>query len=124
MCRSLDPEQRRTLHELRLPLPSARLKLATDDPTKVLIENVLRDDGLELAQMKLKHFREPFFSKGERPAFFLTRELTECVEKDDLHKRRCKAVLGFELPSGCYATMVVKRITRLPVEGLIESHDE
>ncbi len=109
-CHLLDEAQRALFHQEQLPLPSARLKINNEDPSKPLIDEVLGQEGLELAQMKLKHFREPFFAKGERAAFLIPRELQGRTAPDELHPGRQKLILSFELPRGCYATMVIKRL--------------
>jgi tRNA pseudouridine13 synthase len=115
-CRHLDDSQRSVLHAQQLPLPSARIKIAAADPIKGLIDDVLHEEGLELSRMKLKHFREPFFSKGNRAAFFLPANVAGHMELDELHSGRRKMVLSFELPRGSYATMLVKRVAAGPQE--------
>ena len=109
--RDLDEEQLRRLGETMLPLASARLKLEPEDPCRELIEVVLREAGLELEQLKLKGFREMFFSKGERAALCLPRELEGTSAPDEVHPGRQKMQLSFELPRGSYATLIVKRLT-------------
>jgi tRNA pseudouridine13 synthase len=113
--RRLDGEQFRRLGETMLPLASARLKLEPDDQRGELVAAVLREEGLELAQMKLKGFREMFFSKGERPALCLPRELEGTSAADELRPGRLKLQLSFELGRGSYATLIVKRLTAAPV---------
>ncbi|MBI1917547.1 MAG: tRNA pseudouridine(13) synthase TruD [Planctomycetes bacterium] len=109
--RHLDAEQFHHLAAATLPLASARLKLAPDDPRGELVRAVLKEEGLELEQMKLKGFREMFFSRGERSALCLPGKLLAFAEADDLHRGKMKWQLAFELPRGCYATLVVKRVT-------------
>jgi tRNA pseudouridine13 synthase len=109
--RRLEDAQRTQLQERTLPLPSARLKLAAEDPLKPLYDAVLEEEGLTLAQMKLRHFREPFFAKGERAAMLVPERLEHEVEADELHRGTQKLLLRFDLPRGAYATMIVKRIT-------------
>lgn len=115
--RGLDEEQLGRLGETLLPLASARLKLEPGDPHGDLVTAVLREDGLELAQMKLKGFREMFFSRGERAVLCLPRELEAASAADDLHRGRLKLQLSFELPRGSYATLIVKRLTAAASEG-------
>jgi tRNA pseudouridine13 synthase len=107
----LDNDQRGTLAALLLPLPTARLHLAADDPRLPLIEETLRDEGLELNQMKVKGVREMFFSKGDRPALCLPAALRHEIGDDELNPGKRALVLAFELPRGSYATLIVKRIT-------------
>ena len=109
-CRALSDEQLAAFHTLQLPLPSARLKISPEDPIKAIIDEVLGEEGMTLPQMKLKHFREPFFSKGNRPAYFMPANLVGQLQIDEVHAGRSKVVLAFELPRGSYATMLIKRI--------------
>jgi tRNA pseudouridine13 synthase len=111
MWRALDDDQRRELAGLMLPLPSARLRLAPDDPRAALVQSVLGEEGLELRQMQVKGVRELFFSKGERPALCQPTDVTATAADDELNPGRQKLTLGFDLPRGSYATLVVKRIT-------------
>jgi len=111
MWQGLDEEQRRELAGLMLPLPSARLKIDPADPRAALVQSVLADEGLELKQMQVKGVRELFFSKGERPALCLPANLEAASAADELNAGREKVTLGFELPRGSYATLIIKRIT-------------
>lgn len=107
---NVDAEQRRELAGLRLPLPSARLKLADTDPHAEPIRTVLAEEGLELRQMQIKGIREMFFSRGERAALCLPHDLTHEFAADENHRGRDKLTLAFELPRGSYATLLVKAV--------------
>lgn len=111
MHRALDPVQRAELTALQLPLPTARTRLDPADPRAELLAAVLREEGLEQEQLKLKGFREMYFSKGDRAALCVLSQLTSEVQADERHPGRQKMLLSFELPRGSYATLVVKRIT-------------
>src|SRR5207245_11069753 len=110
MHRLLDKEQHEALARLLLPLPSARLRLDASDPRTPLIEDVMAAEGLKLSELKIKAFREPFFSKGERPALCLPAGLAYEASADERHRRQRKLVLSFDLPRGSYATLIVKRV--------------
>jgi tRNA pseudouridine13 synthase len=110
MHRGLDDEQKSALAALQLPLPSARTKLEATDPRTELVNAVLAEEGLELKQLQLKHFREMFFSKGERAALCLPTGLRYVAEDDDRHAGKKKLLLAFDLPRGAYATLIIKRI--------------
>jgi tRNA pseudouridine13 synthase len=112
MHRGLDAEQQRELTALQLPLPSARLHLDPADARAPLVQAILEEEGLELRQMQVKGIRELFFSKGERAALCLPPSLRGTTQPDDLYPGRQKLLLAFDLPRGCYATLIVKRITR------------
>lgn len=109
----LDEEQRHTLAELQLPLPSARLKLDEADPLAPLVHGVLAEEGLTLRDMQVRGVRELFFSRGERAALCMPDALTAQFAADELHRGRYKLILGFDLPRGCYATMIVKAVMAL-----------
>jgi tRNA pseudouridine13 synthase len=110
MHRGLDEAQRAELADLRLPLPTARLHIDDADPRRAPLDAILQEEGLHLDQLKLKGFREMFFSKGERAALCVASDLQHEVAADDRHRGRQKLVLSFELPRGSYATLIVKRI--------------
>src|SRR5262249_21151470 len=111
MHRGLDAEQLGRLRALSLPLPSAPLKMDAADPRLALVQEVLAEEGLELRQMQIKGIRELFFSRGERMALCVPAALEHEASPDELHAGRRKLTLAFELPRGCYATLIVKRIT-------------
>jgi tRNA pseudouridine13 synthase len=106
----LDAQQRQHLAELWLPLPSARLKLDPADPRGELIQAILAEEGIKLHDLQVRGLREMFFSKGERAALCLPAALSGQEDADEHHPGQRKLTLRFELPRGCYATLVVKRL--------------
>jgi tRNA pseudouridine13 synthase len=111
MVRGLDEPQRHELGRLVLPLPSARTRLEPGDPRAELVQSVLTEEGLEPGQVRVKGIRELFFSKGERAAVCVPGDLRGEAGLDDLHPGRKRLLLEFDLPRGCYATLIVKRLT-------------
>jgi tRNA pseudouridine13 synthase len=109
--RRLDPEQAALLKAARLPLPASRTPLPEEGPVRDAVLEVISGFGLTWEQLRVKHLKDVFFSKGERPALFFADGLTEQTDADDLYPGRKKIALGFELPKGAYATLVVKRVT-------------
>ena len=106
------PEEHRAAWEsLTLPLPSARVKPEQGAPWLPIVEEVLKAEGLLLAELKVKGMQKPFFSKGDRPASVRPENLTHTADADELNKGRRKLVLRFDLPRGSYATMLVKRVS-------------
>ena len=95
---------------LTIPLPSARVDMPDDPAIRACFESVLKQEGLTLSQIKLKHYREPFFSKGERAGFYVPEGLQHEVGWDKLNKGHRKLKLTFTLPRGSYATLLVKRV--------------
>ena len=107
----LPEEVRAEWETLALPLPSARLRFDPGATWAAPLQKVLDEEGLSLDQIKLRGFRKPFFSKGDRAAALRPSALEHTTEPDERHPGRRKLWLAFELPRGAYATMVVKRIT-------------
>jgi tRNA pseudouridine13 synthase len=101
-----------------LPLPCARLHYEDSVPNapadwQLIVRKVLTDWGIGLADLRLPGLRRPFFSHGERAVWFRPADLRSTQHPDERHSGRRKLILSFELPRGCYATLVVKRITQL-----------
>jgi tRNA pseudouridine13 synthase len=112
--RRAPPALRDELARLTLPLPTARLHPAPDDPHAELVREVLAEENLELRDLQVRGAHELFFSRGERAALCLPVDAEAVLSDDDLHPGRRKAVLSFELPRGAYATLVVKRALARP----------
>jgi len=101
---------------LEFPLASARLK---PDPTATwlpLLEQILAEEGMTLATMRIPGVQKPFFSKGERLACVWPTQLTVEPGYDELNRGKRKLLMRFDLPRGCYATMIVKRVTAVSPE--------
>ena len=113
MPRRVDPALADKLRVLALPLHSARTHLDDDDPRKPYYEGTLKEEEITQEQFKLKGFRALFFSKGERAAWCFPNDLDARDAPDEEHPRKQKLTLRFDLPRGSYATLVVKRITRI-----------
>ena len=111
MPRGLPPPLQEEFARVTLPLPSARIELDAADPRQQVFVEILKEEGLEPQQFKLKGFKEMFFSRGERAAHFMPAGLRHETADDDLNHGQHKLILAFDLPRGSYATLLVKRIT-------------
>jgi tRNA pseudouridine13 synthase len=109
----LDPEQAQVLAAWQMPLPAARTRLA-EGPARDLAHAVLSELGLAWEDLKVKHLKDVFFSKGSRPALFFPEHFRHETSPDELYPGRKKISLSFDLPKGTYATLVVKRMTETP----------
>lgn len=96
---------------LQIPLASARLRPQPDELATASLLRALAKEGLQLEDMRLKQYREPFFSKGSRAAFYIPQELSHEIGWDKLNKGNRKLKLSFTLDRGSYATLLVKRLT-------------
>ncbi len=106
----LTPEQREAFRDLSIPLPSARNR----EPQGILgegVREVLSDFSLTWDELKIKHLKDIFFSKGLRAAFSYPQEMAASVDDDPLHPGKSTATLSFDLNKGAYATILVKRLT-------------
>jgi tRNA pseudouridine13 synthase len=110
--RDLEPDQVAELRRVPLPLPSARTPLP-EGPLGELCKEILAARGLTWEQMRVKHLKDLFFSKGDRAPLFFPANFESREADDDLYPRRRKLELSFDLPKGAYATLVVKRLTEL-----------
>ena len=107
--RGLSGAQRVALAGIELPLPSARVRHEVE-PWRGLLDRVLAGEGLALGQLRVKYPRDSFFSRGSRAAVFAVDRLEHEVGSDEQCPGRRKLVLRLELPRGCYATIVTRRI--------------
>jgi tRNA pseudouridine13 synthase len=109
----LDKQSRQDLELQQIPLPSPRVVFPADGKDDVLAEmqEVFAQHGIEPDQLKLRGFKKMFFSRGERAAWCSPAELNYNSAGDALHSSRSQLQLSFELPRGCYATLLIKRIT-------------
>jgi len=97
---------------MELQLPCARIE-RPDGELGDLLDAVLQEEKIELRELRVKYPRDSFFSKGMRRAVICPNGLTCSVEGDELHDRRRKLTLSFDLPRGSYATILVKRLTEV-----------
>ncbi len=108
--RRLDPEAVRTLSQTMLALPCCRSPAPEGQPGEIVAE-LLKGFGLTWHDLRIRHLKDVFFSKGARPCLFFPDRLEFAPIKDELHPGRHGLRLSFELSKGSYATILVKRLT-------------
>jgi tRNA pseudouridine13 synthase len=118
----LTDEQRTIWQNAGLPLPAARWPFDPDAPWATAASQVLAEQNLTWDQLKIRGLRKPFFTKGERAAWCVPRELSGETASDEKHTKRAKLRLQFILPRGSYATLLVKRLLgsqagRMPINS-------
>lgn len=109
--RGLDTVQSAALSACRLPLPASRTELPPAGPEREVALEVVAGQGLAWENLRVKHLKDVFFSKGNRPALFFAENLRHELADDELERGRKKLRLDFDLARGAYATLVVKRVT-------------
>ena len=76
---------------------------------------LLEEEKVEQRQFRLKKLAKTFFGKGLRDALMAPEGLTSSAAPDELNPGRRKLTLGFELPKGSYATILLKRLFHEPL---------
>ena len=107
--RRMDPEQVQELLRTPFPLPSARSAPPSGRLGEV-IRGTLEDFRLTWSDLRVKHLKDVFFSKGTRAGLVFPENLQATPLDDELHPGRHALRLTFDLPKGSYATILVKRI--------------
>ncbi len=109
------------LRGVRLPLPGRH---PPPEGTRTeRLAALLTEEGLPPGTTLRTHRRQrAFFRTYAREALFEIRNFT-CgkSEPDDLHPKRRKLIITFDLPPGCYATLVI-RFLAWGFEGKRRSH--
>lgn len=110
---------------IQLPLPSAR-QHHWPDGTLEALEPVVADLGLTVRELRLKFPRDTFFSRGQRDVLLFAKDFRAKWENSESKQNQSDWVLGFELPRGAYATMIIRQlfIEGIEIESAVESEDE
>ena len=92
--------------------PSAASRLAPGAPEgEAALLAVLAARGVRLPQFNLRHLRAAHFASSLRPLWVRPQGFEASPpEPDDLFPGRWKGTLGFALPRGSYATLLVKTL--------------
>ena len=94
-----------------MPLPASRTRLG-DGPIDDLAREVVAEQGLAWEDLRVRHLKDVFLSKGDRAAMFRPGSWSQSdLEDDELYPGKEALELRFDLPRGAYATLIVKRLT-------------
>ncbi len=109
--RHLPPKFKNHLLDLEIPSPS--IKSQFTPKIKEVMEEVLKRDGLRIADLKLRlRLQGIYFKPFLRKAICLPEEMRiGQLIPDELYPNRFKLELSFFLPAGSYATILIKRLT-------------
>ena len=108
--RRMEPEAVRTLSQTMLALPCCRSPMPEGRLGEIIAE-FLQGFGLAWSDLRIKHLKDIFFSKGARSCLFFPERLEFTPIDDNLHPGLRGLRLSFELAKGSYATILVKRLT-------------
>ena len=97
------------LAELELPVLGYKTELT--GVWKEAAEEVLKEEGVETAQLKIPGVRRPFFGEVPRRLFMnVTEFVMEKPEREGVSSDQLKRTLKFQLPRGGYATVVLRAL--------------
>lgn len=111
----LEPGQAAKLTHAQVPLPASRTTVP-EGPIGDLARQIVSEQGLVWEELRVKHLKDVFFSKGSRPAVFVAKDFEHSVAPDDLYPGKQKLKLSFVLPKGAYATLAIKRLTEFSTQ--------
>lgn len=97
--------------EIEMPLPARGTRL--QEPWGEAMARALRDEGVEVSQLRVPGLRRPFFGEAMRRLFVRAAEFEMSdPEADELSagSRRLRRTIAFELPRGAYATVVLRAL--------------
>lgn len=110
---------------IQIPLPSAR-QHHWPDGTLEALESVVADLGLTVRELRLKFPRDTFFSRGQRDVLLFAKDFRAKWENIESKQNQSDWLLGFELPRGAYATMIIRQlfIEGIEVETTVDPEGE
>jgi tRNA pseudouridine13 synthase len=75
-----------------------------------LYKNLLEHEGIRQTDFLFKPLPGLMVEGDERPLYVVVKNFSYAYADDDLHPKKFKCILRFELQKGAYATMVVKQL--------------
>lgn len=108
--RRLPAKQRERFLNLKIELARRGATFA-DPEVEQAARDVIQAEGFALEDLKIRGLSTTYFGRGERSAVVIPRDLSlGDPEPDELNAGRLKVRIGFELPKGAYATVLIKRV--------------
>jgi tRNA pseudouridine13 synthase len=111
---SLEPVLSEKVRGAALPVPGYDTDCA-DPRVRRILEGVLEEEGIGLADLRVRQMHGIRVGGVERPAVVVPEDFSVSLpQEDDMYPGRLKTVLGFFLPRGSYATLLIKRLSLAP----------
>ncbi len=108
--RQLPPDLLASLTGVKLPLLHHRVRF-DEPPVAALAQALLREEGLQLRDLKARVLKKAYLSKGVRVLLLLPQDVAcEPPQADERFLDRLKLTTRFFLPRGSYATLLFKAI--------------
>lgn len=109
--RSLPDDLLSGWRQLELPLLGPGTRLDDFSESERFVRETLASEGITLAQLSLEGMLRTSFSSATRHALVFPKDLLATKpEPDELNAGRSKLRVSFELPRGCFATIVTRRL--------------
>jgi len=103
-----------TLRDAMLPVPGYDTE-CRDPLIRRLLAEVLREEGIELSDLRVRQIRRVRVGGVERRAIVVPEDLSvSAPDADEMYPGRQKICLSFFLPRGSYATLLIKRLLLAP----------
>lgn len=115
---SIPNHKRDILWNLKIPLLSPKIEL--EGIVRDAYHEVLEKEGIPSVKEFKTNVKGAIFKTVQRKAIIIPEGLNYLIEEDDIYHGRKKVKLSFFLPSGSYATVVLKRIFEQGVDNLEE----
>ncbi|MBN2330189.1 MAG: tRNA pseudouridine(13) synthase TruD [Candidatus Aenigmarchaeota archaeon] len=93
-----------------IPIPGYKTRLGRYGKLKGVLERVMKDEGIKTGMFRVGAFPRLSSAGSERNLLVHPANLSCSIEDDDLNKGMKKLLLSFGLPSGSYATELVRQI--------------
>jgi tRNA pseudouridine13 synthase len=77
-----------------------------------LIKKILREEGLQISDFKLNSLKDMKCSGGFRKVRLDVKDFSWKIEKDEINPKKLKVITNFSLPSGSYATVVLRELMK------------
>ncbi len=112
--RALPPAIEETFRAALLPVPGFDTAGADPRVGRILSE-VLEEEGIGLSDLRVRQMHGIRIGGVERPAIVVPEDFSISPPgRDELYPGRLKILLGFFLPRGAYATLLIKRLSLAP----------
>ncbi len=109
--RAPPPRFEENLRGIRLPVPGFDTASADPRVSRILAE-VLEEEGISLSDLRVRQMHGIRVGGIERPATVVPEDFSiSAPVEDELYPGRLKTLLGFFLPRGAYATLVLKKLS-------------
>ena len=90
---------------------NSKLDKSNEADKKIL--ELMKKDGIKVDDFLMKHMPELKCSGGERNRILKPKDLKYRIEEDDFNENKLKVILNFSLPSGSYATVILREIMKI-----------